>query len=264
MTSPARADEEQRLPFTEHLRELRQRLFHSVIVIGALFIVAFIFHKQLFSILKWPIVSELKKAGLEGKILQLDFMELFWIHLKLSLVAAIFAGAPFLLFQIWKFIQPALYKNERRFAIPFIVSSTICFLGGAVFCYFAILPILAQFVIGLSQQDASVQLALRVDTVYSFPINLLFAFGICFELPVLLFFLTTVGLVTPKKLIGFYRYFIVVSLIVGAILTPPDPTSQIALAVPLNVLYWVGIGASLLARKRRNQRDDDAGETAER
>lgn len=236
-------------------------MIYSLAAIIVLFLVAFAYHAELFAILKWPIVRELEKANMAGRILQLDFMELFWIHLKLSLVAAIFVGSPFILYQVWLFIAPGLYPHERRHALPFVLGSTVCFIGGAVFCYFLILPILAQFVIALSKEDTSITLALRVDTVYSFPINLMLAFGICFELPVVMFFITWLGLVTPQKLIKFYRYFIVLSLVIGAILTPPDPTSQVALALPMNVLYWLGIATSYMAKRDKAEVAATAPET---
>lgn len=263
-----------RMPFLEHLRELRTRLRNSVIALVIGFIVAYNFHQEIFVILLQPLLEVwAKKAAVnpafgEPTLHFKSLSEPFWTYFSLSFWAGIFVAAPFMFHQLWKFIAPGLYQHEKRWALPFAGVSGLFFIGGAVFCYFAVLPFAYDFFLGYADANlASMQSALgdyhvgKVDVGLSPMLmmkdyldlakKLLLGFGLVFELPLVIFFLSMIGMVTHTGLWRFNRYAIILAFVFSAILTPPDPVSQVMMAGPLIVLYNLSIGIAFLVTRRR-------------
>ena len=186
-------DEKQ--PFMSHLEELRKRLIICAIAIGIGFAVSYFFSERLFEILIYP----LKKVLPEGEQLVYTALpEMFFTYLKVALITGILAAAPVIFYEIWMFIAPGLYQREKKYVIPFVVSSTILFVGGALFGYFIVFKYGFEFFVGFT--DENVKILPKVKEYFSFSIKLLFAFGLVFELPVVIFFLTKMGVVTPDVL----------------------------------------------------------------
>lgn len=236
-------DEKQ--PFMSHLEELRKRLVWCAVAVGVGFAVAYFFSERLFQIL----VSPLKAVMPEGdKLIFTNLPEMFFAYLKVSFVAGILAAAPVIFYQLWLFVAPGLYQREKKLVIPFVVTSTILFVGGALFGYFIVFPFGFKFFISFANEYVTALPS--VKEYFGFSIKLLFAFGMVFELPVVIFFLTKMGLVTPKILRKKRKYAILLTFAVGAILTPPDVITQCMMAGPLILLYEIGILVSMSAGKK--------------
>jgi sec-independent protein translocase protein TatC len=229
------------MPFLDHLEELRWRLLKSAMSVILLAGLSFYFRNQLFDWIIMPL----------GDI-QLHFTEVtgsFYAYLKVSLITGILAALPIVFYQVWMFLSPGLYKQERRWVLPLVVASTLLFLSGAAFCYFLTLPIALKFLIGFSGDVLSP--IITVGSYISFAGLLLIAFGLGFELPVVAYFLGRVGLITASLMARGRRYAIVIILIAGAIITPPDVFTQVLLAVPVYLLYEAGIIMSRVFAKKR-------------
>ncbi len=267
--------DEKKLPFVEHLRELRVRLRNAVIALMIGWVVAFAFSDTLYAFLARPLVRAFAERGITSA--QLNFASLtepFWTYFELSLWAGIFLASPVIFHQIWKFVAPGLYEKEKRIAIPFAVCSALFFIGGALFCYFLVLPAAFRFFLSYSSENlgrmraifgfvdfnaAGGTLGLQPQLFMSQYLDLttkfLLGFGIVFEMPLLIFFLSYAGLVTHKSLWKFNKYAVVISFIVGAILTPgPDIVSQLMMATPMIVLYNLSIIVAFWVTRRRQRR----------
>jgi sec-independent protein translocase protein TatC len=262
------------MTFGEHLEELRRRLKYAAYSVIVCTLVCYAFSEFLFAFLAQPLIRAWGDAGL-GKP-QLHFanpIEPFFTFLKISLVAGIFASSPIIFYQIWRFVAPGLYRREKVYALPFAIASAIFFLGGASFGYFLVFPYGFKFFLGFAKSnmgrmeklmgqkvglslDHTFKLTptLMMGEYFSLVWRLLLAFGLIFELPLVVFFLAMAGLVNPKALWRFNRYFIVLSFVVGAVLTPPDVITQVFMAAPLLVLYNLSILFSLIFVKRRERR----------
>lgn len=243
------SDEKQ--PFLSHLEELRNRLISCAIAIGAGFVIAYIFSERLFHLL----IEPLKAVMPEGdQLIFTNLPEMFLTYLKVAFITGILIAAPFIFYQLWMFVAPGLYQKERKYVIPFVVSSTILFVGGSLFGYFVVFPLGFKFFMGFSTEY--VKALPSVKQYFSFSIKLLFAFGVVFELPVVVFFLAKMGLVTPDLLRQKRKYAILLTFVIAAILTPPDVITQCMMAGPLIVLYEFGILVARLARKKREEEDE--------
>jgi sec-independent protein translocase protein TatC len=182
--------------------------------------------------------------------------EAFFTYIKVSLYAGIFVASPVVLYQVWKFISPGLFPKEKKFVAPFVITSTLLFVGGVCFGYFLVLPGAYKFFLEFTTDFLKPMLSMR--EYLTLTLKLLLAFGIIFEIPVFLFFMTKIGLVTPRKLARMRRYAIVVCFIVAAIITPtPDAFTQCMMAIPMIVLYEVGILVSKLAGRKKDEPDSD-------
>jgi sec-independent protein translocase protein TatC len=244
------------MPFMSHLEELRKRLVACAIAVGAGFVVAYIFSERLFQYL----VTPLKQVMPEGDhLIFTNLPEMFFAYLKVAFIAALFGTAPFIFYQLWLFIAPGLYQKEKKLVLPFVISSTILFVGGALFGYFVVFPFGFKFFIGFSNEF--VKAFPSVKQYLSLSIKLLIAFGLVFELPVVIFFLTKIGLVTPELLKKKRKYAILLTFVMGAILTPPDVITQCMMAGPLIILYEVGILVSRMAYKKKQETEENAGES---
>ena len=228
----------------EHLQELRVRLVWSAVALLAGFLVAYAIADPLFAALTWPI-----RVVSHGKLLLIGtgVGEAFFTKIKVALIAGLFIASPAVFYQIWKFIAPGLYQNERRMALPFIVSATLFFLLGGYFCWAVVFRIGFAFFL---QQYASIGITptIRISEYLAFSAKLLLAFGITFEMPIFAFFLTRLGMIDYKLMMRYFRYAILVIFIVSAILTPPDMVSQFLLAIPLLGLYGLSIGVAYVFR----------------
>jgi sec-independent protein translocase protein TatC len=247
-------------PFMAHLEELRKRLVACAIAVGVGFVAAYAFSERLFQVLIMP----LKAVMPEGeRLIFTNLPEMFFTYLKVAFLAGVLLMAPFIFYQLWMFVAPGLYQREKRYVIPFVVASTILFVGGSLFGYFVVFPFGFKFFIGFSNEY--VKALPSVKEYFSLSIKLLFAFGIVFELPVVIFFLTKMGMVTPEALRRKRKYAILLAFVVGAILTPPDVITQFMMAGPLLVLYEIGIVVSMMARKKKEEklRAEEKGENEE-
>jgi sec-independent protein translocase protein TatC len=270
--------DDRRLPFAEHLRELRIRLWRSIVAYIIAIFVCWGFWRPLFALLVKPLVVTMQAAKLPVKLIAISPTEPLWVPMKLSMLAAVFVASPVIFWELWKFVAPGLYAKEKRYALPFVISSVIMFVGGAAFAYFVILPIAYPVLLGFAKGNLSqinelfgmkvniamgpavtIEPSLTLDNTFGFSIKLLLGCGIIFELPLLITFLAGVGVVTHRSLWRFNRYAIVLSFIIGALITPgPDVMSQILVSVPLVGLYNISIFIAWIITKRREKRAAEA------
>jgi sec-independent protein translocase protein TatC len=221
-----------------HLLELRDRLLRIVIAIVAVFIVLFFFPgaNKLYTLLAQPLLSTLPKGG---QMIATEVTTPFFVPMKVTAMAAFLISLPFILYQLWGFIAPGMYAHEKRFALPVVVSGTLLFFLGMAFAYFAVFPIVFGFITKVAPQGVAVMT--DIGKYLDFVITLFIAFGITFEVPVVVVLLVKMGFVTVAKLKEVRPYVIVGAFVVGAIFTPPDVVSQFMLALPLWLLYELGI-----------------------
>jgi len=233
-------------PLMAHLGEFRKRLVASAIAVGIGFAICYAFSEELFEILAQPLKSNLAEGE---RLVFTNLPDMFFVYLKTAFVAGLLLSSPFIFYQIWMFIAPGLYRREKTLVLPFIFFSTLLFVGGGLFGYFIVFPFGFKFF--LSFENEFLQALPSVKQYFSFSIKLLLAFGLVFELPVVLFFLARIGAVTPASLRKKRKYAILMCFIVSAVITPPDVITQFMMAVPLIVLYEVGIIAAMVAGKRK-------------
>ncbi len=239
-------------PLMEHLIELRRRLIWALVAVAIAFAICFAFAKPLYNLLLWPYRLA---AGVDTPI-ELIYtapQEFFFTEVKLALFGALFLSFPVIASQIYMFVAPGLYRNERKAFLPFLIATPILFLLGAALVYFVVMPLAMTFFLSMQQTGDSqvqIQLTAKVSEYLSLIMALILAFGICFQLPVLLTLLARAGLVNATQLKTYRRHAILGAFIVAAVLTPPDPISQISLAIPTILLYELSIYAVRFAEKR--------------
>jgi sec-independent protein translocase protein TatC len=248
--------DDQPRPLTDHLAELRRRLFWIVGVWLVAALVAGYWARDVFELLMLPAVAAVREKG--HTLVAIAPAELFFTYVKSALLAGFVVSLPVALYHIWAFISPGLYANERRFALPFVLSTTILFACGCAFGYFVAFPTVFNWF--LSLEADYVTTSWTTQAVFSFVARLYLVFGSGFELPVVIVFLALAGIVTPATLARSRRYAILAMFVAAALLTPADPASQIMLAVPLCLLYEAGIWAArILVRRSRDPAAEPSG-----
>lgn len=236
MTEQATGNNSQTLPLITHLLELRDRLLRSVMVIVVIFLSLIYFANDLYVLLADPLVRNLPKGA---TMIATDLTSPLFTPIKLTLVLSVFAAMPYLLSQIWAFIAPGLYKHERRLIMPLVFSSALLFYGGIAFAYFVVFPVAFPFFTSVAPDG--VNIATDISSYLDLVLKLFFAFGLAFEIPIATVLLCWSGATTPDKLRASRAYVIVGVFVVGMLLTPPDVISQTLLAVPMWLLFEVGL-----------------------
>ena len=249
--------------FTSHFVELRSRLLNSLIFIFVIFIFSYIFAEHIYNFLVEPYASAVRDEQNSRRLIFTALHETFITYIKVAFFAAIFLGSPVLLIQIYKFIAPGLYQNEKKAILPYLISTPILFLLGGLLVYYLVMPLAIKFFLSFesigSKTTLPIQLEAKVNEYLSLIMRLIFAFGLSFQLPILLNLLARIGVVNSEYLKKRRRYVIVIIFAIAAILTPPDPITQVGLAIPLLLLYELSIlTVKFTEKKSKNENLDDA------
>ncbi len=240
------SSDEKKIPFTGHLEELRKRLIACFIAVGIGFAVSYGFKEKLFQILSRPLVSVM---GADDRLIFTGLPEAFFTYLKVAFLSGLMLAAPVILYQFWMFVAPGLYNKERRLLVPIVFLSSFFFIGGALFGYFVVFPFGFKFFLGFATEIIQPLPSMR--EYLSFSSKLLFAFGLVFELPLIITFLAKLGIVSVDFLKKNRKYAILLFFAGAAMLTPPDVVTQIMMALPLMVLYEISIlGARVFGKKK--------------
>lgn len=260
MPDPSKPDDElagTEQPFVEHLMELRDRLVRAFIAVGIVAAVLFFWPGpgQLYDLLAAPLVSHLPQGA---TMIATSVISPFMVPLKILLLAAFLVALPFVLYQVWAFVAPGLYSHEKRLVLPLVVSSTLLFFAGVAFCYFFVFGQVFAFIQSFAPK--SITAAPDIEAYLGFVMTMFLAFGLAFEVPIAVVVLARMGVVSVAKLKSFRGYFVVGAFIVAAIVTPPDVVSQLALAIPMCLLYEVGIWAAQIFI-RHTQAPEDAAQS---
>ena len=259
--TPSQPDDELKgseQPFVAHLIELRDRLVRAVIAVAVAAAVLAIYPGpgNLYDILAAPLVVHLPKGA---TLIATSVISPFMVPLKILLMSAFLIALPVVLYQVWAFVAPGLYSHEKKLVLPLVVSSTLLFIAGVAFCYFFVFGQVFAFIQSFAPK--SITAAPDIEAYLSFVLNMFIAFGLAFEVPIVVIVLARLGLVSVQKLKEFRGYFVVLAFIIAAVVTPPDVVSQLALAVPMCLLYELGIWAAQLFI-RHTKAPEDAEETA--
>lgn len=238
-------NDDEKLPFTSHLEELRKRLIRCFIAVMVGFVVSYLFKEKLFEILTRPLIQVM---GQDGTLIFTGIPEAFFTFLKVSFLSGILCAIPVIMYEFWMFVAPGLYKNERKLFFPIVIISSFFFVGGALFGYFIVFPFGFKFLLGFATE--TIRPLPSMKEYLGFSAKLLLAFGLVFELPIVITFLARIGLVSVDFLKRNRKYAILLFFIGSAILTPPDVVTQIMMSIPLMVLYEISIiGARIFGKK---------------
>jgi len=247
-------------PFVSHLIELRDRLIRALLAVGIVFGLLCVWPGPggLYDLLSAPMTHNLPVGT---KLIATNVFSPFLVPLKITLMGAFLIALPVVLYQLWAFVAPGLYSHEKKFVLPLVISSTILFFAGVAFCYFIVIPALTKFIVAVA--PSSINTAPDIEQYFGTVLTLFLVFGIAFEVPVAVVVLARVGVVSIEQLKKFRGYFIVVAFIASAIVTPPDVVSQLSLAIPLCLLYEMGIWAARLFIRATKAPDEQAAAAKE-
>ena len=250
-------DNSEKSGFISHLIELRQRLINSFIFLFSFFVVCYFFSEEIYSFLVQPYADAVKDDNVNRRLIFTALQETFLTYLRVSFFAALFVSSPIILMQIWKFVAPGLYKNEKKAILPYLIATPILFLFGGMLVYYLIMPLAIKFFLSFEASSINsalpIQLEAKVNEYLSLVMKLIFAFGLSFQLPVILSLLARVGFIDSVFLKERRKYVVVIIFVAAAILTPPDPITQIGLAIPLLILYELSIFSVKIIEKRKNK-----------
>jgi len=259
-TQPARRkpeeDEEElpRMTLLEHLDELRRRILRTLIVVVVAFFGCFAFAEEIYNVLARPIEPHVDQLVFDG------VTDPFIVFVKVALLASIFVTSPYLVSQLWGFVSPGLYRREKRYAIPFIFFGSFFFLGGGAFGYFVALPFATEFLVNMGL-NSDWGADIRIERYLSFAVNVLLGLAVMFLLPIVIFMLSQLGIVTPRFLMRHFRWAVLIIVILSAAITPtPDAINMTIVAGPTILLYLLGVGASALVQRRRKRLEKEAEE----
>jgi sec-independent protein translocase protein TatC len=241
------------MTLVEHIRELRGRLLWCIGLFFIFFLICFNFSDEIFNLLMLPLAKVMKKTGGTQRMIYTNLTEGFFTYIKVSAFSALFLTIPIVAMQVWKFVAPGLYKNEKKAFLPFMIASPVLFLTGAFLVYYLIIPIawgfLLNFQTNVKQTILPIELEAKIGEYLHLVMSLILAFGFCFQIPILLVLLTRAGIISKQTLIDKRKYAIVLSFCISAITTPPDVISQFGLALPLILLYELSILFSEKSKK---------------
>ena len=267
MTSATDNPDDKKMPLLDHLIELRQRLLYSVIALLVVFLVCFYFAQPIFQYLAQPLADVMLEHGIaehQRRLIFTALTEVFFTYVKVAFFAAAFICFPLFLVQFWLFVAPGLYRHEKSALAPFLAATPFLFFIGGALVYYIIFPFAAEFFIAFEVPETEttlpIQLEPKVNEYLSLMMQLIFAFGLCFQLPVIMTLLARVGLATSKGMAAKRKYAIVGVFIVAAIFTPPDPLSQLSLAVPIIILYEISIIMARMVEKKKAAAEAEAEE----
>ena len=246
----------EKLPLVQHLIELRRSLLRSVIAIAIFFVVLFPFADEIYNFIAAPIVQAIPGSNL----IAIGVISPFLTPLKMSLILAIYIAMPYLLYQLWLFIAPALYRHEKRLILPLVISSTILFYAGLVFSFYVVFPIIFGFLATVGPD--SVNFAPDIQYYLDFILKVSFAFGVAFEVPVITILLIIFGVTTPQKLKKNRSFIIIGSFVIGMVLTPPDVISQFLIAIPIWLLFEAGLVFSSFFKVRENAQSKNSNNSS--
>ncbi|MGW8182699.1 MAG: twin-arginine translocase subunit TatC [Burkholderiales bacterium] len=238
--------------FISHLVELRDRLLRALIAVGIVFVCLFPFASELYDVLAQPLLSTLPEGA---KMIATGVVTPFLIPVKVAAMVAFSVALPYVLYQAWAFVAPGLYAHEKRLVLPLVVASSVLFFLGVAFCYFFVFHLVFKFVFNIAPKSISV--APDIENYLNFVLTLFFAFGVTFEVPIVVLVLARMGIVTIEQLVNIRPYFIVGAFVVAAIVTPPDVVSQLMLAIPMWLLFEVGLVAARVFGRRAAQGNGD-------
>ena len=245
-------DDEKKIPFTGHLEELRRRLIVCFIAVGIGFVLSYGFKEKLFQILTQPLISVMKTGD---KLIFTGLPEAFFTYLKVAFLSGIILATPIIFYEFWMFVAPGLYNKEKRLMFPIVFLSTLFFVGGSFFGYFIVFPYGFKFFLGFASE--TIQPLPSMREYLSFASKLLLAFGVVFELPLIITFLAKLGMVSVSFLKKNRKYALLLFFVGAAILTPPDVVTQVMMALPLMVLYEISIVGAKIFGKKTSENDDN-------
>jgi len=250
---------EEKFGFISHLTELRKRLIHCLVFLLIIFVICYFFSEYIYGFFVEPYSSAVENDGIQRRLIFTALQETFLTYLKVSFFTAFFITSPFILIQIWKFIAPGLYKAEKSAIMPYLIVTPILFLLGGMLVYYLIMPLAIKFFLSFESSgvvtNLPIQLEAKVNEYLSLIMKLIFAFGLSFQLPVVLSLLARIGFIDSKFLKERRKYVVVIIFTAAAILTPPDPVTQIGLAIPLLILYELSIFSVNIIEKRIKEKD---------
>ena len=250
---------DENLGFISHLTELRKRLIHCIVFLFSIFVVCYFFSEYIYGFLVDPYYSAVKEDGTERRLIFTALQETFLTYLKVSFFTAFFVTSPFILIQVWKFIAPGLYKHEKSALMPYLIITPILFFLGGMLVYYLIMPLAIKFFLSFESSGAitnlPIQLEAKVNEYLSLIMKLIFAFGLSFQLPVVLSLLARIGIIDSEFLKQRRKYVVVIIFTAAAILTPPDPVTQIGLAIPLLILYELSIFSVNMIEKKVKEKE---------
>lgn len=243
-----------KMSFLEHLEELRRRIFYSLAAVGIGVLVCWTFADEIYAGMARPLTQTLRELHMEDQLVYTNPVAPFNLYIQLAFLAGLFVASPFVLWQVWRFISPGLYPQEKKYAIPFVLLSSGLFIGGGVFAYTVAFPAALRFLLNFGKQFRPF---ITINEYFSLASTIILGLALVFELPILILFLTFLRLMTPRFLLRNFRYAVLLVFIVAAIITPtPDIPTMMLFATPLIVLYLFGIGLSFLVLRNRGRSEE--------